>query len=205
MAEDLNHLNSIYTESLLNSFAKLDPYESNRYKQPSMKKTTAAFTAQLVTYETTLPFKEVIARLDAEVNKSEAGGALMMKVMAAKTKKEIVDGITGALADKDFVYFFEMNHDKWMNIYHEAEDTPPAVVYTIGNPFLAETFMRHDIRAGYNIPPRLMVVHNANVSLTTVFYHLPSSLVMSDNEEVMRAMRVVDDKLERMITRVTAD
>ncbi|KAG5343077.1 hypothetical protein C0989_000067 [Termitomyces sp. Mn162] len=188
-----------------------------------MKKTTAAFTAQLVTYETTLPFKEVIARLDAEVNKSEAGGALMMKVMAAKTKKEIVDGITGALADKDFVwvlftvcqsnsetnkgdrYFFEMNHDKWMNIYHEAEDTPPAVVYTIGNPFLAETFMRHDIRAGYNIPPRLMVVHNANVSLTTVFYHLPSSLVMSDNEEVMRAIRVVDDKLERMITRVTAD
>ena len=102
-------------------------------------------------------------------------------------------------------YFLEMNHHKWMNVYHEAEDTPPAVVYTIGNPLLAETFLRHDVRAGYSIPPRLMVIQNAEASLTTVFYHLPSSLVMSDNEEVIKGLRVVDDKLERLITRVTAD
>ncbi|KAG6860992.1 hypothetical protein C0995_005012 [Termitomyces sp. Mi166 len=179
-----------------------------------MKKTTTAFTAQLVTYETTLPFNEVTARLDAEVNKFEAGG-VMLKMRSAKTKKDLVDSIQGAMGGKDFVqvlfiirlpkYFLEMNHHKWLNVYHEAENTSPAVVYTIGNPIFAETFMRHDVRAGFNIPPRLMVVQNADASLTTVFYHLPSSLVVSDNEELMQAIRVVDDKLEQMITRVTAD
>ncbi|KAG6855134.1 hypothetical protein C0991_006063 [Blastosporella zonata] len=171
-----------------------------------MKKTTTSFTAQLVTYETTLAFQEVIARLDAEINKAEAGaGQFIQRLRNVSTKKDLQDLVSGVTGDHDFVYFLEMNHYIWMNVYHEAETTPPAVVYTIGNPILAETFMRYDIRAGYSIPPRLMIVQNADASLTTVFYHLPSSLVVSDNEELNLAIRVVDDKLEKMITRVTAD
>ncbi|KAG6900929.1 hypothetical protein C0993_004366 [Termitomyces sp. T159_Od127] len=169
-----------------------------------MKKTTTAFTAQMVTYETTLPFTEVIARLDAEVNKPDARG-LLLAMGSAQTKQDFVDVVTGATGGKDFAYFFEMNHHKWLNVYHEAPRTPPAVVYTIGNPLIAETFLRHDVRAGYCVPPRLMVVQNADASLTTVFYHLPSSLVVSDSDEVMDALRVVDGKLERMITRVTTE
>ena len=34
-----------------------------------MKKTVTPFTAQLVTFETSLPFKDVVARLDVELNK----------------------------------------------------------------------------------------------------------------------------------------
>ncbi|KAG6890264.1 hypothetical protein C0992_002530 [Termitomyces sp. T32_za158] len=168
-----------------------------------MKKTTTAFTAQLVTYETTLPFDEVIARLDAQVNKPPAGG-IMPAMASARTKQDVIDAVTNATRGNDFAYFFDLSH-KWMNVYHETNDTPRAVVYAIGNPLLAETFLRHDIRAGYNVPPRLMVVQGADALTTTVFYHLPSSLVLPDNDEVVKALRVLDDKLEQMITRVTTE
>ncbi|KAG6817439.1 hypothetical protein H0H87_008607 [Tephrocybe sp. NHM501043] len=160
----------------------------------------------MVTYETSLPFEEVIARLDIEVNKAGAG-QFILRLKNATTKKDLEDLVHGVTGSNDFLYFLEMNHHKWLNVYHEAESTPPAVVYTIGNPIFAETFMRRDVRAGYNIPPRLMVVQNSgsDAKTTTVFYHLPSSLVVLDDEELTRAVKVVDEKLEEMITRVTAD
>ncbi|KAF8076325.1 hypothetical protein FPV67DRAFT_1776861 [Lyophyllum atratum] len=169
-----------------------------------MKKTITPFTAQLVTFETTLPYKEVIARLDAEVNK--AGSLQFLSNFRAVTSKtELVELITGITGSNDFLYFMEMNHHKWMNIYQEA-DSSSAVVYVIGNPLTAETFMRYDIRSGYGIPPRLMVVESADRSGTTVFYQLPSSLVDGfHNAELKAAILLVDEKLERMITRVTAD
>ncbi|KAG6812323.1 hypothetical protein H0H92_003407 [Tricholoma furcatifolium] len=183
-----------------------------------MKKTTNSFTAQSVTFETTLPFHEVIARLDVEVNKAGAH-QFVSKLASASTKQAIVDLVSGVAGSNDFIYsgdirithtrahryFFEMNHHKWLNVYHDSQNTPPAVVYTIGNPIYAETFMRRDVRAGYNIPPRLMVVQNADTEGTTLFYHLPSSLVLSDDEELVKAILAVDEKLEQMITRVMAD
>ncbi|KAG6905495.1 hypothetical protein DXG01_002378 [Tephrocybe rancida] len=171
-----------------------------------MRKTTTSFTAQTITYETTLPYTEVIARLDAEVNKAGAvASQFIPRLRDVQSKQDLEDLVSEVAGDNDFIYFLEMNHYKWMNAYIGSNITPPSVVYTIGNPIYAETFMRYDIRSGYSIPPRLMVVQGANDSLTTVFYHLPSSLVVSDNEELMAAIRIVDDKLEQMITRVTTE
>ncbi|KAF5388262.1 hypothetical protein D9615_000361 [Tricholomella constricta] len=169
-----------------------------------MKKTVTPFTVQLVTFETNLPFEEVIARLDEELNK-QGSLQFLSKFRTATTREEIVDLITNITGNNDFLYFLEMNHHKWMNIYEEAHN-PPAVVYTIGNPLTAETILRHDIRTGYNIPPRLMVIERADRSGTSVLYHLPSSLVVGTrNAELEQAILVLDDKLEKMITRVTAD
>ncbi|GLB33746.1 hypothetical protein LshimejAT787_0106300 [Lyophyllum shimeji] len=171
-----------------------------------MKKTIAPFTAQLVTFETDLPFLEVIARLDREVNKP---GSLefLSKFRTVQTKEEIVELITGITGGNDFLYFMEMNHSKWMNIC-QGGNNRAAVVYTIGNPLTAETFMRHDIRSGYGIPPRLMVVQNADGPGTSVLYQLPSSLPFvhdSNNPELRKAILLVDEKLEAMLTRVTTE
>ncbi|KAG5639004.1 hypothetical protein H0H81_007912 [Sphagnurus paluster] len=177
-----------------------------------MKKTVTPFTAQLVTFTTTLPFAEVIARLDAEVNKPRSL-QFLAKLSTASTREEIVDLVESTTGGNDFLYFMELNHDKWINIYHAdaADTTPPpaapAVVYTIGNPLIAETFMRLDIRAGHQIPPRLMIAANADRT-TSVSYHRPSSLVVHlapENAALAHAMAVLDDKLERMVERITAD
>ncbi|KAG6817438.1 hypothetical protein H0H87_008606 [Tephrocybe sp. NHM501043] len=169
-----------------------------------MKKTVTPFTAQLVTYETSLPFDVVISRLDQNVNKTGSAG-FVAKFAAATTREEIaaiVDSITGG---KDFLYFMQFTHDRWMNIINGPNIYPPAVVYTIGNPIIAGSFMRYDMRTGLDIPPRVMVLGNAANNGTTVFYHRPSSLVTSPNVEVLQALWVLDEKLDLMITNITLE
>lgn len=95
-----------------------------------------------------------------------------------------------------------MNHGKWMNIYGN-DISASSVVYTIGNPQLAATIMQHEIVAGYLIPPRIMVFQKDDK--TMVMYHLPSSLINCEgNPDLKVALEVLDDKLESMVTRITA-
>ena len=189
-----------------------------------MKKCTSPFTAQLVTHDTPLPFKEVIARLDTEVNKPGSSDFLA-KFRTVRTKFEMEELILASLGAKDFLYvhrwmsyllyrrhdsqshsyFLEMNHDKWMNLYTD-EIGPQAVVYTLGNPLLAATIMQRDIRAGYSLPPRLMIVQKPDGDGTNVMYHLPSSVVAwEDNPGLKAALEVLNDKLDQMVTRITTD
>jgi len=102
-------------------------------------------------------------------------------------------------------YFLEMNHDKWMNLYTDKTGSQ-AVVYTLGNPLLAATIMQHDIRAGYNLPPRLMIVQKSDGHGTNVMYHLPSSIVSwEDNPGLKAALEVLDSRLDQTVTRITTD
>jgi uncharacterized protein (DUF302 family) len=102
-------------------------------------------------------------------------------------------------------YFREANHARWLNSYDEGA-RPVAVVYMIGNPLLAHTILRHDIRAGYTIPPQMMILGNASGTGTTIIYHLPSSVMaFSDNPDLAVAVKVLDEKLEQLVSSIAAD
>lgn len=102
-------------------------------------------------------------------------------------------------------YFQEANHAGWLNNY-DGGARPAAVVYTIGNPLIAHTILRHDIRAGYAIPPHLMIFGNASGTGTTVIYHLPSSvLALTNNPDLVAAVKVLDEKLEQLVSSIAAD
>ncbi|KAG6860991.1 hypothetical protein C0995_005011 [Termitomyces sp. Mi166 len=160
-----------------------------------MRKTVEPFTGQLITYQTNLPFGVVISRLNEQVNKTGSANFLA-HLAAATTKEQVVTMVANIIGSRDFL---------WMNILDGPDIYPPAVVYTIGNPVIAETFMRYDIGAGYAIPPQVMVLGDANDESTTVFYHRPSSLIISRDPELMQAVMALDEKLDYMITNVTAD
>lgn len=84
--------------------------------------------------------------------------------------------------------------------------TPKSVLYTIGNPLIAETIMKHDLRAGLNIPPRLLIIEKEDGCGTQVLYHLPSSVMaIGDNHALKAAAEVLDEKLEELVAEVTAD
>ena len=84
------------------------------------------------------------------------------------------------------------------------ENVPTATVYTIGNPVIAETMMRHDLRAALNIPPRLLILEKADGRGTDIIYHLPSSVMaLGDNTALKAAAQILDDKVERLLTKVT--
>ncbi|KAG6812322.1 hypothetical protein H0H92_003406 [Tricholoma furcatifolium] len=171
-----------------------------------MKKTVTPFTAQLITYQTSLSYEAVISRLNEAVNRTGSAGFLDHMALVT-TKEGIVNLVANITAGSpwDFLYFMELDHSRWMNIFDAPDKYAPAVVYTIGNPVLAETFMRYDIRAGYEIPPKVMVLGNTSVGGTTVFYHRPSLLVVSNDTELLQAMQILDAKLDQMITNITTE
>jgi uncharacterized protein (DUF302 family) len=71
--------------------------------------------------------------------------------------------------------------------------------YIIGNPLIAVTMTRHDIRAGLYAPLRILV-YEAEDGSTRVEYDLPSSLFGQFNEpEVAAVARSLDMKLANVI------
>lgn len=67
-----------------------------------MKKSITPFTAQLVDFDTSLPFKDVIARLDLAVNK--VGSAQFIPLFKAATNKSEIEAlIKGITGDRNFL------------------------------------------------------------------------------------------------------
>lgn len=98
-------------------------------------------------------------------------------------------------------YFLDIQHHPWLNTYFRTDTTPPTVLYMIGNPLIAQTILRHDLRAGLHIPPRLLVQEKADGKGTMVMYQLPSSVMVVPNDEggeLRKAVESLDKKLEAL-------
>jgi uncharacterized protein (DUF302 family) len=84
-----------------------------------------------------------------------------------------------------------------------ADLAPQATMYVYGNPFIAANIMRHDISAGLNIPPRLLVLEKASGAGTRVIYLLPSSImVIHGNAEQKATVELLDEKVEKLVVHV---
>ncbi|KAJ7578381.1 hypothetical protein C8J56DRAFT_967800 [Mycena floridula] len=167
-----------------------------------MRKTITPFQAKLVTVEYDLPFDVICKRLDRETNK-DGGSGIIPTLKNAESKTDVVDGVNKLAEGRDFIQFFQLNHS-WMKHFHHK--VPKTVVYTIGNPLIAETMMKHDLRAAYNIPPRLLVLENEGEDKTSVIYHLPSSVnALGDNAELKAAAMSLDAKLDELLTKVSKE
>ncbi len=100
-------------------------------------------------------------------------------------------------------YFLELNHHRWLSVY-EGKHHPAIVAYTIGNPLIAQTIVKHDVRAALNIPLRLLIVENPEGPSTSIIYQLPSSvMVLVDDPELRDAAKALDSKLANLLTRIT--
>ncbi|KAK1224408.1 hypothetical protein PQX77_012704 [Marasmius sp. AFHP31] len=166
-------------------------------------KTVVPFTAQLVQFETTLSPQEVISRLDDRLNR-EASKDLVPSMAKAQSKEELQEIVARITQGKDFMHFASVRHDYWLK--HFDEKVPVVAVYTIANPLVAQTIMKHDLRAAYNIPPRLLVLEKEDRSGTLLAYHLPSSVMALDasNKEINEAASVLDGMYEKLINDVTS-
>ena len=76
--------------------------------------------------------------------------------------------------------------------------------WILGNPLIAITMIRHDITASLFAPVALLLVENESGDGSTVIYDLPSSLmVIEPNPTLLAAARVLDHKLQTLVSRVT--
>jgi exonuclease V len=94
--------------------------------------------------------------------------------------------------------FYEIRHGAWMGLYgvHVGKKASRVV---FGNPMIAITMLRHDVRAGLYVPVEALVVEREE-GLTEVVQDLPSSLIGGgeDNVPLREAAEELDRTLEKL-------
>lgn len=103
---------------------------------------------------------------------------------------------------EDLILFDIYEHGKLLNI---AEAPRKAKQYVIGNPGIASTMTRLDIRAALYAPLHVLVYEQPD-KVSFVEYDLPSSLFgQFGNAEVTRVGESLDTKFERLIRKADTD
>ncbi len=85
---------------------------------------------------------------------------------------------------------------------HVGINGKKARIDTIGNPLIAQTMLKHDLRVGLNVSVRLLIYENSADITARLAYDLPSSLMSRlKNEDVTTAARKLDTKLQDLCER----
>jgi len=104
-----------------------------------------------------------------------------------------------AAGEEGLMLFNIQDHGRLLSIYGTPKK---ARQYVLGNPLIAATMTRHDMRAGLYAPLRLFVYEGEDGS-THIEYDQPSSLFgQFDNPEVTAVAHSLDAKLAGLINRV---
>src|SRR6201999_2478583 len=100
---------------------------------------------------------------------------------SAKTLEEFEKLVRSREGSSGFMRFLTIDHGGWMSRYGSAAHSR---MYTIGNPLIAVTMLRHSTAAGLNVPIRVFIYEDLASGTTRFSYDLPSSLMsVLENEE----------------------
>jgi uncharacterized protein (DUF302 family) len=145
-------------------------------------------------------FEEVVSAFESAVGSVEDTGfpALLAPTKSAEGFEAIVRSRAGS---SGFMRFLTVDHGAWLTrIGLDAK----ARMYTIGNPLIAQTMLKHDIAAGLNVPVRLVIYEEPATRTTRLAYDLPSSLTSGlQNERVASAAKELDAKLIALAIQAT--
>jgi hypothetical protein len=112
-----------------------------------------SFTVQHFEYATSQPFEQVIAAFEA-VTGDISGGRFERELAASKDVEDFERRIHGYEAESGFMRFLMLDHGAWSALYGAPWKSR---LYTLGNPLIAHTMMKHDLAVGLNVPVRVLI------------------------------------------------
>src|SRR5262249_35733939 len=143
--------------------------------------------------------EEVIQAFERAVGSVE--GAYDDLVAKSRDTAEFESLVREHEGSSGFMRFFTADHGAWAALEGMLFR---ARMYTIGNPLLAMTMLKHEVAAGLNAPVRILIYEEPVGRTTRFAYDLPSSLMsVLGNEKVMDAARKLDEKLIALAVDVT--
>ena len=152
----------------------------------------AAFTVHHNEHVSSRHFEEVVNAFESAVGSVEDIGFPGL-VAATKNAEEFETRVQSREGTSGFMRFLTVDHGAWLA---RIGSNAKARMYTIGNPLIARSLLKHDIAAGLNVPVRLMIYEDAESRTTRLTYDLPSSLMSGlQNEKVTAAAKNLDAKL----------
>jgi uncharacterized protein (DUF302 family) len=153
-----------------------------------------------LTYSTTRSFDAVVAAFEKAVGTLEDVGWASIPA-AATDVADFEKRVTAKLGPSDFTRFLTLEHGHWLSFFGQPRK---ARHYVIGNPLIAITMLRHDLRAGLNVPVRVYIYRDEASGTTRFEYDQPSTLMSGlDNRGVTAAAEKLDAKLAALAEQVT--
>jgi uncharacterized protein (DUF302 family) len=146
--------------------------------------------------DTNLSFDDVRGRLEnllGHTSVSEINVIAESAKNAVDYSREIEKRFVGK---SGFMLFAEINHSPWISIFGIKRKDLRLI---LGNPLIAITMIRHDIKAGLFVPVELLLTDHEDGKGSSLTYLRPSSLIVIDNNpELLAAAKVLDSKLEAL-------
>jgi uncharacterized protein (DUF302 family) len=137
-------------------------------------------------------FDAVVAAFEAAVGPGD-GETFQSVVDKATNAANFVASVRAAEGSSGFILFLKVDHSSWLA---RVGIGGRATMYTIGNPLIAQTMIRHSIQVGLNVPVRVLIYEDATSKTGRIGYDLPSSLMARlKNAEVTAAAKLLDEKL----------
>jgi hypothetical protein len=106
------------------------------------------YTVEHCEHITTRGFDEVVRAFEAALGSIEGGG-LGEIVASAKTSAEFETLVHTHEGSSGFMRFLTVDHGAWLSVYGLKTR---ARMYTIGNPLIAKTMLKHSVAAGAECP-----------------------------------------------------
>ena len=145
-------------------------------------------------------FEEVVSTFEFAVRSVEDTGFPAL-LASTKSAEEFEASVQSRAGSSGFMRFLTVDHGAWLT---RTGLKARARMYTIGNPLIARTMLKHDIAAGLNVPVRLMIYEEPATRTTRLAYDLPSSLMNGlQNEKVASAAKKLDAKLIALAIQAT--
>jgi uncharacterized protein (DUF302 family) len=128
---------------------------------------------------------QLLGRFDSSLNKD-----------FETNPRSVEERLKASAGEEGLMLFNVQEHGKLLNVVGSPRK---AKQYVLGNPLIAVTMTRHDIRAALYAPLRVLVYETDDHS-TRVEFDQPSSLFgQFDNPDVTRVARTLDAKLANLI------
>jgi len=151
-------------------------------------------------YSTTRSFEDVIGTFERLVGTVEGIGWESAQ-NASKSVAEFESKVKERIGSSGFMRFLTIDHGSWLSLLGQPAKLR---MYTIGNPLIAITMLRHNIAAGLNVPLRLAIYRDEASGTTRLTYDQPSGLMSGiGNPSLMEAAAVLDAKLAALAEQVT--
>jgi uncharacterized protein (DUF302 family) len=151
-------------------------------------------------YSTTRSFDAVILAFETIVGTLEDVGWASIPT-AATDVTDFERRVQAKIGPSGFTRFLTLDHGEWLSLFEQPRK---ARQYIIGNPLIAITMLRHDIRVGLNVPVRVYIYRDEATRTTRLEYDQPSTLMSGlDNRKLAAAAEKVDAKLASLAEEVT--
>jgi uncharacterized protein (DUF302 family) len=79
-------------------------------------------------------------------------------------------------------FFYENDHRAWLDVYDPETPHLSGTVYTLGNPNFASQIIPLEYTTSVNIPPRFLILEQADHTGTRIVYQQPSSVFAPFNK-----------------------